>query len=179
MINLIPPQGQRVARQEYMLRVTSTFFILFGILGLFLTVAYIPTYVLITAQMKVISAENQQNAPNQETARKAENEVQQANNIVAQLKALPSSNNYITYIEEILKTAPEGISFKTFTLGITGGVFDMIQVQGTASTRETLSRFKTALEATDMFTKAEVPIADLVRETNLPFVIAITVKQEK
>lgn len=179
MINLIPPQGQRVARQEYMLRVTSTFFILFGILGLFLTVACIPTYVLITAQMKVIDAENQQNAPNQETVRKAENEVLQANNIVAQLKASPSSNSYITYIEEILKTAPEGISFKTFTLGTTGGVFDMIQVQGTASTRETLSRFKTALEATDMFTKAEVPIADLVRETNLPFVIAITVKQEK
>lgn len=179
MINLIPPQGQRVARQEYMLRVTSTFFILFGILGLFLTVAYIPTYVLITAQMKVIDAENQQNAPNQEIAREAENEVLQANNIVTQLKASPSSNSYITYIEEILKTAPEGISFKTFTLGTTGGAFDIIQVQGTASTRETLSRFKTALEATDVFIKAEVPIADLVRETDLPFVIAITVKQEK
>lgn len=177
MINLIPPEGHKTVKREYLLRVGATFGFLFGWVVIFLTVALIPTYVLINAQINAFALEDTTKGK-EDSFKKAEEEVHTTETVLTQLKTVAPRVSASTVIAEIQHRAPASIVFRRFSFGETKGVIDMVQVQGVAPTRESLAQLKSALEASEMFRSAEVPISDLARDAELPFVITVTVSPD-
>jgi hypothetical protein len=177
MINLIPPEGQKVLKREYIFRVGGTIAGLFGVVCLLLSVALVPTYVLIGAQIKGSLAEVEKEGGENEAFVKADEEVKETKALIRQLKTFAPTLSMSDVVEEITHVAPGGILFRTFLVEDKAGKILNIQAQGTASTREVLAQLKSALEASPLFEEAEVPIADLARDVNLPFTITITLEE--
>lgn len=174
MINLIPPEGHKAIKREYIYRVGATLCFLFAIVITILTVAFIPTYVLTTAQINALQLESLRESSKDVSFVTADEEVRVTKNILTQLKTATTSYAMSTVINEIQHKAPSTILFKNFTADAPKGKFDKVQVQGVSPTREALARFRSSLEESDMFVKAEVPISDLAKDTDLPFVMTIT-----
>lgn len=176
MINLIPPQGHKAVKREYILRVGTTLSFLLGGVCILLTVALIPTFVLVRAQMHSSSSSTEQGNKDADALLAAENEVRITESVLAQLKSVPESTPATGIITELQKLAPVGIQFSNFSMEKTNGVYGRVQVNGTASTREVLSNFRRAIEASTVFASAELPISDLARDVNLPFALTLVIE---
>ncbi len=179
MINLIPPEGHKAARHEYLFRVSAAIALLIAGVGLFLTVALIPTYILIGVQTNEVTQQLTQNSGTEEILKKADSETKRSNEIMSQLKKSSTTVDMSELVEEVERLAPSTITFKSFTIDATKGALQKLQVQGEAPTREILAKFKTELETSSLFMKAEIPIADLARNIDVPFAITITVAKPK
>jgi hypothetical protein len=174
MINLLPPEGHRAVKQEYFFRAGASVLLLFSCVGIFLTVAFIPTYVLVGAQIKAFEGTEKSNP---DTSVVTEVDMKETEDLLKQLKKTSEQQTTNSLIKKIEETASSEIMFKTFRIDMNKGT-TTIQVQGIAETREALAQFKNALVATDVFEKADVPISDLARETDLPFMITIVPKSK-
>lgn len=179
MINLIPPEGHRVIKHEYLLRVWATVLTLLGGVAILITVSLIPTYVLLTSQMHAFAVEEKQAQEKDAKASEAEKELRLTSVILGQLKTSSSSILASEAIAEIQKRTSSDIIFVTFAVEEANGLITKINVQGKASTREALARLKESIESSDMFETVEVPIADLAHQTDLPFTIGITLAKKK
>lgn len=173
MINLIPPEGQKRLKREYMLRVAIVFSILFGFVFLLLSVALIPTYVLVSAQIRALSVETTQEESKNDLFKTVEEETKNIEKIVAQIDKVNSTILVTPLLAEVEEQTPPGVVVRSYNVSEEGGVIQKIQLQGVATTREALVRFRDNLEASDRFKKAEVPLADLARDSNLPFNIIV------
>jgi hypothetical protein len=177
MINLIPPEGHRIIRREYYLRVGATFAFLFGGVCLLLATAQIPRYVLVNAQINALAASEDAGEEREKRVR-LENDVRLAQEIATQLNS--SSNIILTsrIIEELLRSSGEDISFTRIQLEEKEKI-DKVQAQGVAKSREALAKLKNDIESSSLFLSAYVPISDLARDRDLPFAITITVEQTR
>jgi len=174
MTNLIPPEGKKSVKREYFLRVGATYGFLFSFVLILLSAALIPTYVLVGAQIDAFEAEKEQNNNDTSALQEIDKEVEAIKEILAQFKRTPENILPSVLISEIKNVAPYSIGFTNFTVQAEEGVIDKIKIQGDAPTREALAALKNAIEASPFFDKAEVPIADLARDTDLPFAITVT-----
>lgn len=177
MINLIPPEGQKVAKREYVLRVFSTMCVLFGFIAILLAVANIPTYVLIGAQINSLNETHTKSAEKETLIKKIDTEVQGAMAIVRQIKSSPDTMQATEVIGEIKKHTSSNVTLRTFVINKnTENTIVSVDIQGLATTRSALAEFKNAFAESKMFKKVEVPIADLVSETNVPFTLTMMLK---
>jgi hypothetical protein len=174
MINLIPPNGAAALRYEYILRIVSVYGVILG--GIFLASAalMVPTYVLTSAQLKTAHSNSEEMEKTKEAFAKAAGEIKQVNAVMSNLRFEENPVTYSEIIEEVVRSASEGITLSTFKASHEGETIRTVVVQGVASNRRSLARFKDALEASLLFEKAELPISDLARDTNLPFVVTLT-----
>lgn len=173
MINLIPPEAERVVKREYLFRVGGTLSLLVGATFVVLTVALVPTYVLIGAQINT-SVRETETSGEDEAFREADAEVKTTRELVRQLGGETKGPRTSEAIEAIEALAPAGITLSTFIVEDGKGTIVRVQIQGTATSRETLASYRTAIEGSPLFAKAEVPIADLARDVDLPFTITVT-----
>lgn len=174
MINLIPHKGQIALKHEYLLRVGSVYGFLFTGVFLACTALMVPTYVLTSSQMigaQDVSAEIEKTKASFGTAF---GEIKVANTVMAQLRKEQDDIQISQVIEEIVKVAPREISFTTFQAEREGVTLKEIRVQGIAENRIALATFKNEIEKSSLFSQALVPIADLARNSDLPFVVTVT-----
>lgn len=179
MINLIPPEGHRALKREYRLRVGATLALLFAGVALLLAAALIPTYILVGAQINAFAIEGEEEGDKEDALTDITNELELTKELLTQLKVPQTGVPTSFIIEEIQNKIPEGVTFDTYYTAPGPDGFERVHVQGTATTREALARFKQELESSPMFETAEVPISDLARETNLTFTVTITLTQKK
>lgn len=175
MINLIPPEGHKVIKREYVYHVIATLSFLFGGVVIILGVAHIPTYVLVGAQIHSMTLSSEKERTEEQILTTVAHEISDVAKILIQLKGTDEAISSSHVISTLELSAPDGISFKTFSVQEVKGRIDSIQVQGIATTRETLVSFKRTVEETELFAEANVPIADLARDINLPFTLTVTV----
>ncbi len=173
MINLIPPEGYQMIKNEYLLRVGAVYCFLITGVCVFLSVALIPKYVLLDAQIKEVTSLVLQGNSTNSAVKNTEKEVSRTKTVLAQLKAEEKSFYISTAIDEIQQASSQGVVFKTFSIEGVKGEVKTIQVQGTAATREKLVQFKNKLEESALFENVEIPISDLARDVALPFSISI------
>ncbi len=179
MINLIPPAGYTVLKREYLLRVGASLCFLLGSVFCILTIALAPTYILTSAQIADYEARINNVEDEAAVFAEAERQVGEAHTMLTQLQTIGHTVHTSDILREIEHLTPAGISFKTFYMASKAqNTPQTIQVQGVAATREALIRFKNELEATPRFEKAEVPIADLARDADLPFAITVTLSKD-
>jgi hypothetical protein len=174
MINLIPPTGYHVLKQEYLLRVGASFCFLIGSIFFVMTAALAPTYILTSAQIADYTSRVDGAGDESHTFAEAEREAGEAQILLAQIQKNIKSAQASVLIQAVTQLAPQGISLKTFSVQNTPTTPGTVQIQGVAKSRETLVHFKNAIEGAPQFEKAEVPIADLARDADLPFAITIT-----
>ena len=86
MISLIPPEGYRILKHEYFLRVSTVYCFLFSAVFILVTVAQVPMYVLVDAQIKSLEYEAQQSTGVAEVTSHADELIKTTNNILVQLK---------------------------------------------------------------------------------------------
>ena len=177
MINLIPPQGHKVIKREYLLRVTATLSMLFGAVGIILAIGCVPVYVLVNAQINALTIATEKERVEDVSLGDAEEEIRTTKEILGQLHSVTGDTRASELLHEVEELAPTGISFRNFTMGYEKSTVHTIAVEGTATTRETLIRFKKDLETSSTFQSAEVPIAELAKDTNLPFSMSITLAE--
>ncbi len=175
MINLLPPEGHQAVKQEYLFRTGASILLLFSSVGILLTIAFIPTYVLVGAQIKTFDGIDKNGSENTASSTTGL-EIRETENLLKQLGKTSEMSTAGSIIADIEVIAPSTITFKTFRIETVKST-TTIQVQGIAETRGSLADFKNALEASDSFDKAEVPISDLAKETDLPFMITIIPKR--
>ena len=166
-------------RHEYLFRVGSVIALLFAGVGFVLTVALIPTYLLIGVQTTEIENEIARNGDSKEALKNAETLTKETTELIAQLKRASSTVSMSSLIQEVERLASPEIEFKNFSVDSTKGAVLKMNVQGEAPTRELLVRFKTALESSEKFLKVEIPITDLVRNVDVPFAITVTVAKKE
>lgn len=173
MINLIPPEGQHLKKFEYWTRVLTTWGWLLS--GVFVTAAFLlaPTYVLLQGQLKVLHTEAEEKSGSGQTFAEIRKKVETANATIAQLGETGSRPEISGIITSIREVANPGIALSRFEIRHNNPETHL-QIQGTASTREALAAFKTDIERSPVFESAIVPIADLAKDVELPFVITIT-----
>lgn len=152
----------------------STLFLLYGGVLVILSVALVPTYVLIGAQIKTSVLEARKLGEEDATFAAADIEVRMAKEVISQLNTSPQGTTPLTsVVKEVRSLAPDGVQFKNFVVVEEAGVVK-VHVQGQASTREELASFKNKLQESALFENAEVPIADLARDVDLPFTVTVT-----
>jgi hypothetical protein len=176
MINLIPPHGRTALTHEYILRVGSLYGFVIGGVLMASAALMVPTYVLTGSQLKALRMESPETEEIKSAFDRASEEIKIANALASQLRVREKSSEYMysQIIEEIVRSASGGIVFANFQGGDEEKGLREIMIQGTAANRSTLAEFKASLEAAPLFEKADIPISDLARDTNLPFVVTVT-----
>lgn len=177
MINLIPPEGHKTLRNEYILRVGTIYsFLLSGVL-LSATVLLVPTKVLLDTELSIMVSRTGSEKNDTTQYVDSDRTIRDANVLIAQLSIPLDVVPISVIIGEIQRASVAGISFTSFQA--TRDVEDLstLTVQGVATSRGTLAAFKDALEREPHILSADVPISDLARETDLPFVIKVMLKK--
>lgn len=174
MINLLPPKGHTSLKHEYFLRIISVYGFMLGAVFISGIILVLPTYVLVSSQLNNVRPMDSEEEIIKNTYAEALSHIQDANTVMAQLRSAVPNVETSAIITEVIRLAPKGITFHTFQAKREANVLKSIDVQGYAVTRNALAALKNALEASPIFETATVPISDLARETNLPFVITIT-----
>ncbi len=176
MINLISPKGHTAMKHEYILRVATMYGFLLS--GVFIASAalMIPTYVLTSTQLTGARDEGNRMAETKQKFDAAFGEIRIANTVMVQLRKESSTVDISSVIEEVVRVAPRGIAFTTFQATREGVVLKSMLIQGVADNRTALASFKNALEGSEYFSQALVPISDLARDSELPFVLTVTLE---
>ncbi len=181
MSNLIPPQGHTTVAREYIMRIFSVYGLLLASVLLALTTLVVPTYALVNTQLNINALQDPAGNGVNTVFRDAETTIQQANALLAQLAAPSKSIHASQILQEVQKSAHKEIVLKNFQIQQTeekDARRITVSVQGIAGSRSALARLKENLETSPLFEHAEVPISDLARDTDLPFVITLTVTNE-
>jgi len=179
MINLIPPEGHKVVSREYWVGVLSVWAFLISGVCIVIAVLLAPLYVLIHSQLVALSAEVRKEGEADISFKEAEKTVIETNKIVSQLHITSSRTNPTEVLTAVTEAADQAIILNKFSVTETDDVISSVQVTGSATSREALTDFKSALERSALFTSAEVPISDLARESDLPFDITVTLSDVK
>ncbi len=94
---------------------------------------------------------------------------------IALLGTLAQQNDgVVTMIETIYESVPEGITVKDITYEKDKAEAIIV---GTASTRDRIIEFQTALEETTLFQKVTVPLSSFEQDLNIDYRIVLTLKK--
>ena len=175
MINLLPPEAHSGIKREYWIRVLSVWALLLA--GAFFVTALLlaPSYVLVSSELKALKSNTAATNDSEEAYRAAEEKVLAANALVGQLD-IPQPKVAISEIlDTIERTQSPGITLRTYSIRREGRSINEFHLQGVADSREALANFKAELEREALFESADIPISDLARDENLPFVVTLTI----
>jgi hypothetical protein len=169
MTNLIPPDGVRVVRKEYAVRVLSVWaFVLAVAIGLS-ALMLLPTYVLISEQLRITDAEA---AIEDDAHAIATSELEEAQAIADRLTVVRDPIAASVIVEHIERALAPEIKLRSLHIA-PSGTDSTVQVVGVAMNRESLQRFIGRLKDDPFFRDASVPVSDLARDVDPPFVLTL------
>jgi hypothetical protein len=178
MANLIPPAAKKDILVEYWVRVTSVWFVLLGMAALTLAVLNVPVYVLIQNQLQTYSALYSDASEQNTSFEKIENEIKVANNIAALLVKIREVNGLTPYVEQIQSFVNKEISITSFDMVRVEGVPAGVNISGVADNRQSLVAFSQAIEASEDFKSAEIPLSNLAKDSNIPFTVTAVLESK-
>lgn len=174
MINLIPPSAEKHVQREYKIRVASVWMILFGLAFVIVTLLNVPVYILVQSQLDNFLAEYNEASDETQSFIESEVAIANANEIVRLLAKKDPVEEFSHIIEELEQLTGANITIQSFQIGRTGNVLDPIVISGVANSRLELSRFRDAIEASEFFKSAALPLSNLAKDRDIPFTITIT-----
>lgn len=179
MTNLIPPVGQKVIIREYWFRTLSVWAGLLTITILFAGVLLVPTFVLVKAQQQALAGQIA-NA-DQEEAKALEEDAAFTNAIATRIRAQEEDISFDEHIGLVSALASTDIQLNAIT--ITRAEKDatklIMRVEGVAASRGALQTFTSALERMPDVDAVDVPLSDLVRGVDVPFIATISFASKK
>ncbi len=181
MINLIPPQARKYVQAEYWIRVVTVYLILLSVSFGTIAVLLIPAYALIAFQLKVYEAQYIETEAQNASYANLENTVILANETAQQILKKAPEPSFSTITEELWATADASIQLGSIIMERNPKTqnIEQVQIVGQASTRESLARFRNALEAQDRFASAELPLSNLAKDKDVPFTITAVINRSE
>ncbi len=177
---LLPEREIRILKREYQARLFI--FVLFFMSCAILVgvVSLIPAYVTSYSQEKYALA---QLAALQKSREEKGNsaivkELQQSNQLVLKLKEHKDSIIFSSIITHIINYKVLGLTINSFeitSVGPEASSTAQVVLQGKASTRESLIKFKNTLEADPLISKVELPVSDLAKSKDISYSLRISV----
>ena len=174
--NLLPPPQQRDIRLEEARRIIR-FFAAVAILLLLIGITLLaPSYLPIYFQRR---ESERALAINEQTAGMADSEnlrsnVDQINMLVSSIRERASRKPNATKIFESIFKAPQGISITSVLVNPDGSV----SIAGNAKTRTRLLDFEQSLRQAEIFRAITFPLSNIVRESNINFILQGTLKEK-
>ncbi len=174
MINLIPPEGQRIVRREYLARVGAVFSLLATGALLAGALLLLPTYILLTHQLNTTT--DQAAYPEAESGyAEATRSLADASRLAKRLEAADNSAAASEILAHIDAGRPSAVALIGLTINQRPDGAEIV-ARGTAETRESLRQFVDTLKRDAFFLDARVPVSDLARDTNLTFTLSLSLR---
>jgi len=171
MANLIPPAAKRSIKIEYWVRVVSVWLMLFSVAALTLAVLNAPVHLLIQSQLQthgsLFDDANEQNT----SYEKIEAEIVKANDNATLLIGIRAVDSIVPYIEQIESLSNEKITLNTFSVTRKGTKVSAVSLTGVAVDRASLVEFSRAIENSDTYSEASIPLSNLAKDSDIPFTI--------
>jgi hypothetical protein len=170
MINILPESGRRVAVREYFLRLAAAACALVGMVALCTALMLVPSYLF--ASVARDNAQATHPASVDAGVEKGDSALlvrseREADMLFTFLSAPKESES----LAKIIAAAGEDVTLSRLSLSGKGAV---MQVSGKAATRDALLAFSRRLKSLPQVGSADVPISDLVKNTDVPFSVTIT-----
>lgn len=177
MINLLPPQARKHVLTEYWLRTISVWLLLVVVVGVLILTLLFPTYILIKLQLQARADTYQQVEVEHENFQSAQVEIRRTNTNAALLANAADTQSFSEILDALLRLQSEAIFVQNVAMQRADEAVQEITVTGQADTRDALAAFRNQLEASPLFTAADLPLENLARDRDLPFQITITIAE--
>lgn len=175
MINLLPPAGKKQIVQLYWLRVAVVYFFLVTAVALITVALILPTYFFVGFQTHSLSSYISESGIAPDALQEIEDAIAEANTLGALLIDTPTfvtTAEIITVIEDI---ARDQVSITSVTVERDEiGKVTNIEVTGTAPSRAMLVEYRDAITAHAYFAEVNLPISNLAKDQNVPFLLELT-----
>lgn len=176
MINLIPPQGKTLVKNEYIVRVVAVGCLSVAVALIISTIALLPAYVLFSSAYAVTPLAGTEDAHTERATAEVERSLNEATAFAEQLQKTTGSLATLDILTHIESAVSPAIVLENFIFSEEGGA--VIRARGTATTRESLRKFIETLKRDAFFADASVPVSDLARDTEVVFTVTLTLRTE-
>ena len=173
MINLLPGEAKKNLKREQRLRFLSVTFLLMAFVSLIALLLSIPTGILLSRHADTLAGSMDLAEAVEKRSSDVKKDLAHAASLIEHLsKSEEEGINVSSMIYDLDQLAGEEVLLTHFN-------FDdkkKIVLSGIASTRSTLSLFRDRLDGDDRFKSVELPLSSLVKDTEVPFSITLTLK---
>lgn len=178
MANLIPPEAKKAIVTEYWFRVGILWSYMVGIGILIVALLKGPALWAIESQLGAYSGAFDSAQEKAETIKESQLAIQSANELAGQLAAAASTTPPTEVLAALDQVAGRDVSIASFRLTKGEKEIETITITGMANTRTALANFRADIESNPLFQKADLPISNLAKESDIPFNIEITPSKE-
>lgn len=179
MANLIPTEAKRQITLEYWIRVASVWLCLLGAAALTIVVLNVPSYLLIQNQLQAFGSKYANASMQQTSFEKVETDITRANNAAVLLASTNKFQAMVPVVEKIEALTNEGIELSDFTVARKERAIESVEVRGVARDRESLVLFSNTIEADEDFVSADLPLSNLAKDSDIPFLLSVVLSKQK
>ncbi len=179
MINLLPITEKQKIRETYRFLVLSMYLIVLSLVLLVAILSFLPSFFITDSKYQKILAESQTKEAiiKQSQEQEIKKIITDTNAKIVLLKSTttPSSSNLFY---KILESRPVGVYITNFSYDTTkkgNSSFSSITMQGTAENRTKLLSFVEVLSKENSFSSVDLPISNLISDTNVSYTLNIAV----
>jgi type IV pilus assembly protein PilM len=182
VINILPYEKKKILRKEYWMRLFTIVLNLIALTGITATFLLFPSYFLSKSKENLVESSLETfNNGNPDLTNNNINKITSDINLKLEMLNKTEASYQINdqVLNNILSSRTSGITFSQilFNKKITeGGDTSTLEIYGTATSRDSLRNFKTALDNNPSFSEVNLPISDFLEKSNLSFTISITMK---
>jgi len=176
LTNLLPPERKHALARDYALRLSTLVLVVVGFLFVAHTALLVPSYAYVGGQQKIEEARLSELSERREVSGFADISERVARftesaKTLTELQALPSASDSV---RAILSTPRTGIRITSFVFSAPEGKeLGRMKVSGTASTRESLRSFDSALNGLSFVQSTDLPLSAYAKESEIPFQIVL------
>jgi type IV pilus assembly protein PilM len=178
LINILPEEEKKLTHKEYWMRFDIVLLNMIIVAGIISTLLLFPPYFLSKSKENLVN--EKLTMLNEENPELANNNIDKiTKDINSKLTLL--KKNQIAYqvgdkvLNNILSIRTEGITFSQILFNKIEKSA-ILEIHGTATSRDSLRNFKTVLDNNSSFSKVDLPISNFLEKTDLTFTISITIK---
>ncbi len=175
MANLIPPEAERIVRNEYRARVLTVWLVLLAASVAVVVLLLVPVYVLIESQTRAYAGAYVEAEGQSDQFSSIGTSITESNTVASVLVAHERSVPISLYLSAVTGAVGSGIELARFEYE---NDELPISIGGTANSRSELAAFKAALEVTGHFERVELPISSLASERDIEFTMQLERKKE-
>lgn len=177
LINLLPADRRDLLEREYRYRFGVVVIWLGTLLVAVAAVLLLPTYVFLagSASAKDAHLASIRSALSSSDQAALSARLSTLSNDAATLMALSRSPSVSKVVSAVLAVSRPGITVSGFTYTAAfGKVAGTLALSGTAATRDALRSYQLALQSAPFARSADLPVSAYAKDTNIDFIITIT-----
>ncbi|MBI2056462.1 MAG: hypothetical protein HYT37_03710 [Candidatus Sungbacteria bacterium] len=175
--NLLPKEEKEVTMHRAFERLsiffTLCFIAVFFLGGILLLPSYLPLFLSLKERTHTLAVEEE--AANQLKVRQLRTEIEETRRVISSLQSFFEPRAGASALLEELFRRSQNITIQSLIIDKTA----KISLQGRANTRQDLLLFEKSLRESELLQELSLPLSQIVRETNISFILQGKLKPEK